>query len=85
MRVLHIRDDGRQHTIDVFEDIVVPETHHSAALRFKPRRSTLVRLDLERMLATVNFGDKSMFAATEIDNVSRKLPAKFHSEKLSIA
>jgi hypothetical protein len=51
-------DNGFQHTIDVIQDLLVPETQHSAALALQVFRPTFVGLP-RRLLA--------MLAAIKLD------------------
>ena len=78
--------DGLCHTLDICQNIVVPEAQHAPVVIFKPLRTPgIVRV--VNVLAAVNLNDEPTRYACEIsdERTDRSLPAEFVALKLPIA
>ena len=78
--------DGFGHTLDVHQNIVVPEAQHAPVVIFKPLRAPGI-IRVVNVLAAVNLNDEPMRYAHEItdERTDRSLPAEFVAFKLPIA
>ncbi len=57
------------HAIDVFQNLVVPETQNPMSLLLQPAGADRVILDLESVLPAVDLNNEFLFRAKEIDHV----------------
>ena len=79
--------DFRENTLQVFQHLIVPITQHPVAAFFQPFGSPVVVAPLIRVLAAINFDDKSRVRAKEIDDVgpNRRRPAETKAADLLAA
>src|SRR5207302_9797935 len=58
-----------QHTIDVSEDVVIPEAQHAIALRFEKFGALQISIGQFSVLPAVNLNDQPGLMTCKIDNV----------------
>ena len=61
--------DARQDTVDIVEDVVVPESQDAKALAFQPSGAGLVPTLLVRVLSAIQFDDKAFGETDEVDDI----------------
>jgi len=59
-----------ENTLDIVQNIVIPETHDAVAESFKLFRAHPVLFNADRMLTTVNFNDQLYFERDEVGRIA---------------
>jgi hypothetical protein len=82
-------NDRFEHTIDVIQDLLVPETQHSATLALQIFRAALIGLPfaLLAVLAAIKLDYLARLETKEVTDVGadQALPPEFCAVKLTIA
>jgi hypothetical protein len=80
-------DDLFQHTIDVFEYVVIPEAEHEISGCFECLGAPGIGVCANGVLSAVNFDNEVRIGAEEVDNVSgdRHLALEFPTVESAIA
>ena len=76
-----------QHTINILNNIVIPEPHHLKTERLKKLGALRIRLHLPHMLPTIQLHNQLRIQADKIDHIAphRPLPAKTKLFNLLVA
>ena len=75
-----------EHHICLLQSIVIPEPNHSKTFRFQISRPLSIAGKLRCMLSAVEFDDKPLLEADEVDDVrwNRMLSPKYESPEIAI-
>jgi len=75
------------HGPDYWQDLIVPETNDSEALRFQPRRAFRIGSFLFQMMSAIDFNDQSFFETHRINDIwsNGSLPAKSAPQHLTLS
>ena len=68
---MEIQKQTRQHTLAIFQNIIVPESHDVKAIQPQRSRSHLIVFHVIGMLAAVEFNDEPSFQANEIHDKTK--------------
>mgnify|MGYP001812473683 FL=1 len=84
MRVINVFSSTHRHTIEIPDDLVVPETQHAIAFTLKVPGSCCVRRLLFHVLATIQLNHQAPFRTAEINDVTgyRVLSTELHALQL---
>ena len=71
--------DGREHAVEVVEDVVVPEAKDTVTVSCELVSAAVIGIFIDRVLATVEFNDEFCLRTGEVDDAvaDRVLAAKF--------
>ena len=86
MRGSQLTQNFIEHHICLLQSVVIPEPNHSKSFRFQISRPFGVAGKLGCMLSAVEFDDKPLFEADEVDDLrwNRMLSPKFESPAIAI-
>lgn len=79
--------DNFNYSLDIFDYIVVPKPHYCKTVRPQTVVSSLIVLNIFRMLSTVKLNDNPFFERDEVNNVffNHLLSAELDTFKLTVS